>query len=331
MINELKKIVTLHGVTSDEGRVADYIKELITPYVDSVDTDPMGNLIAVKKSSAPDKKKIMLAAHMDEIGFMTTYIEDSGYIRVAPVGGINPVAYAYCAVVFANGTKGVIVPEGKVEAKDLNVSRMYVDIGVKNKKEAEKKVKIGDLLTVKHSFEHLYGKRYVGRPLDDRVGCYVMVEIAKLLKDCKNDVYFVFTTQEEVGLRGAAAASYNVSPDIGIAFDVAPVMDTIASPARTLKLGGGAAIKIKDSSAICNSAVVTALKELADANKIDSQLEITERGGTDTAMMQTVAGGSKAGAISIPSRYIHSQNEMIDMHDIECVIKLGALACDLRV
>ena len=331
MINDLKRIMSIHGVTSDEGRVADYIEKELLPYVDEIKRDPLGNLIAVKKSSLADAKKVMLAAHMDEIGFMVTCIEESGYIRIAPVGGINPIAYAYCSVIFKNGTVGVLVPEGKVEPKDLNVSRMYVDIGAKNAKEAEKKVKIGEFLTCRHAFTHLYGKRYSGRPFDDRVGCYVMIEIAKALKECKNTVYFVFTTQEEVGLRGAAAASYNVQPDIGLAFDVAPVADTIASPARTLKLGKGAAIKIKDSSVICNSQLVAALKELAEKGNIDHQMEITERGGTDTAMMQTVAGGSKAAGISIPSRYIHSQNEMIDMHDVECVIKLGTLACDLRI
>ncbi len=329
MINTLRTLTKIQGVTSDETRVSGYIAEQIIPYVDEVKLDPMGNLIAFKKSKKENAKKLMFCAHMDEIGFIVNYIEDNGYIRVSKVGGINFVAYAFEQVVFANGTRGVIAPEGKTAAADYNADKFFIDIGAKNKKEAEKRVAIGDLCSVVSGITQIRGSRYCGRPLDNRVGCLCVLEIAKRVKDAENDLYFVFSTQEEVGLRGAMAASYNVLPDIGIAFDVTPTGDTIGAPSSVIKLGGGAAIKIKDSSAICDIKLVAALRKLADENKIKYQNEVLDFGGTDTYAMQITGGGARSGCISIPSRYIHSQNEMIDMNDVKEAVALGVAACNI--
>lgn len=322
----LKKLMKTNGVSSDESRVADVIAEEIKPYVDEIKTDNLGNLIAYKKGKSENAKKLMFVAHMDEIGFMVNYIEDNGFVRVSRVGGINYVAAAYEKVVFENGTAGVLVPEGKTEAKDYSPDKFYVDIGAKNRKIAERKVKIGDLCAVRSEITRIGGSIYVGRPLDDRVGCYVLLETAKKAKNNKNDVFYVFSTQEEVGLRGAVAASYNVMPDIGIAVDVTPTGDTVKAPNSVVKLGGGAAIKIKDSSVICDVKLVAKMREIAENNKIKYQNEVLEKGGTDTHSMQLSGCGARVGCISIPTRYIHTQNEMIDGDDVDNAVSL-AVAC----
>ena len=318
----------IQGVSSREDKVAAYIEEAVKPYVDEIKRDPLGNLICLKKGTSKKAKKIMLCAHMDEIGFMVNCIQDNGIVRVSRVGGINYIAYSNSRVVFENGAVGVLVPEGKTELKDYNGDKFYVDLGVKTKAEAERRVKLGEMCSVESGIVKLYGTKYAGRPFDDRIGCYVMIEIAKKLDKCKNDVYFVFSVQEEVGCRGSHAASYNVLPDIGIAFDVTPSGDVInPSTNFSVKLGDGAAIKIKDSSVMCDRALVAAMFEAAKANNIKHQTEVLTYGGTDTSSMQTVAGGSRAGCISIPTRFCHTQNEIVDMKDVEACIDLGVLCC----
>lgn len=328
MINELKKLLKIQGVSSREDKVAAFIEETVRPYVDEIKRDPLGNLICLKRGTSKKAKKIMLCAHMDEIGFIVNYIQDNGLVRISRVGGINYYAYAHNRVEFENGAVGVFVPEGKTEIKDLTPDKYYVDLGVKTKAEAERKVRLGEMCSVKTDLTKLYGTKYIGRPFDDRIGCYVVMEIAKKLGKCKNDVYFVFSSQEELGCRGSHAASYNVQPDIGIAFDVTPSGDVVNPPTnQSIRLGDGAAIKIKDNSVMCDRALVAAMFEAAKANGIKHQTEVLTYGGTDASSMQTVAGGSRAGGISIPTRYCHTQNEMIDMKDVEACIELGVLCC----
>ena len=328
MINELKTIMKIHGIPSREHKIAKKLSEMIKPYVDEVKTDPIGNVIAVKRGKAKEPKRIMFCAHMDEIGMIVTHIQDNGLVRIASDGYINYIAAAYNRVVFENGAVGVIVPEDRVEAKDLNQEKFYVDLGVKTKREAERRVKIGEGLALESDMRKLAGKRYCGRPFDDRIGCYVLYETAKRIKDNKDDIYFVFSVQEEVGMRGAFAASFTVRPDIGIAVDVTPSGDVVnAGTNHCVKLGGGAAIKIRDNSVMCDHKLVSGLTELAKANNVPYQMEILTYGGTDTASIQTVAGGSRAGCISIPVRFCHSQSEMIDMGDVDACIDLAVLAC----
>lgn len=331
MTEFLKKLMLTHGVTSDESRVTKLIEDEIRPYVDEISYDALGNLTAVKRSPSPDAKKMMLCAHADEIGFISMFIQDDGLIRVAPVGGIDYIAYAYCSVISSKGVKGVISPEDGVKPEELKADKFFIDIGAKTKKEAERKVSLGDMFTVVPHMTKLSGTRYTGRPFDNRVGCAVMVEIAKNLKNCVNDVYFVFSSMEEVGLRGAKAATYNISPDYGIAFDVTDTGDIPGCKPMAVKIGDGAAIKIKDSSVLCDIKLVSALTDIAKENKIKYQYEILRAGGTDTAVMQTEAGGARVGCISIPTRYIHTQNEMIDMKDVAECVKLGTAACDIRL
>lgn len=332
MINDLKTIMKIQGISSRERNIAAKLTEMIKPYVDDVSTDPLGNVIALKKGKGKNKKKIMLCAHMDEIGFIVTFIQDNGLVRVNPVGGINYVAAAHNIVKFENGAEGVIVAEGKVEPKDLAPDKFYIDLGVKTKRDAERKVKIGEGCALVSDCVKLAGKRYVGRPFDDRVGCYVMIETAKKLQKTDNDIYFVFSVQEEVGCRGSRTASFTVRPDIGIAFDVTPSGDIPGAGTNLcVKLGGGAAVKVKDSSVMCDQKLVSDLVTLAKDKKIPYQMEVLTYGGTDTCSMQTVAGGSRAGCISIPVRFCHSQNEMIDMGDVEACVDLAVAACTAKL
>lgn len=320
MLELLKKLMKTGSVSGRETKICDIIKAECEKYADEVYTDNLGNLYAHKRGFG---KKIMLAAHMDEIGFFATFIEDSGRVRITPVGGINFNSAAYSSVVFENGVKGILVPEeGLSDDCRLNADKYYIDIGTVTRKQSEKKIKIGDFVTVESSLTKLFGKRYVGRPFDNRIGCAVLIECLKNLKNSVNDVYFVFTVAEEVGCRGALPAAFNVAPDYSVAVDVTSTGDTPGAKSMAVKLGGGAAIKIRDNSAICDLRIVEKLTELAKEKKIKHQHEILARGGTDTGAMQRSGRGSVAGAVSVPTRFIHSSVEMIDMSDVDACIKL---------
>jgi endoglucanase len=323
MYTMLKDIMCTPSVSGREEAVSNKIRSYIEPLVDECYNDALGNLIAVKKGSGENKKRIMLCAHMDEIGFLVTFIEESGYIRIAPVGGINFFAYSFNEVVSENGVPGVLVPEGRVGAGEVSADKVYIDIGAKNKKEAERKVKIGDFFVARPYVKKMCGTRLMGRSFDDRIACAILIDIAKTLTAPKDDIYYVFSVQEEVGCRGSKTAAFAVEPDYALAFDVTGTGDTIGARPMACRLGDGAAIKIKDSSVICDMGAVKKLTELAKANNIKHQHEILTFGGTDTSSMQMAKSGCTAAALSIPSRYIHSGVEMIDLADAEACVALA--------
>ena len=323
MTELIKKLMFVPGISGREDKIAEVIKKEVEPYADEVYTDPVGNLIAHKKGNG---KKVMFAAHMDEIGYFVTFIDERGLIKVGNVGGINAIAGAFTQVVSEKGVYGVIVPS---DMKDVKVDGFYIDIGAKTKKQAEAKVKIGDYFVHVPAYRRLNGStRYIGRPFDDRIGCAVLIEPLKNVKNTDNDLYFVFSVQEEVGCRGAKPAAYSIEPEVGIAIDVTAVGGKPGAPTMDVKLGGGAAIKIKDASVICSYEIVNKMRELAKENKVKYQEEILIRGGTDTSAMQISKGGCLAGAISVPSAYIHSVNEMIDMSDVKEIVKLATLVAE---
>lgn len=326
MLNTIKILNSVRAISGREKAISDKILKLIAPLTDSVRSDAMGSLIAYKKGTGKDgeRRSRMLCAHMDEIGFLVTFIDDNGYLRIAPIGGINFVASAYSLVEFANGTKGILVPESGTAAADYKAEKFYIDIGAKDKKEAEKKVKIGDYCAVEGRVERLVGKRIAGRPLDDRIGCAMLIKIAEELckTPCEDDVYFVFSVQEEVGVRGARTAAYGVNPDSALCFDVTGTGDTLGSKPMACSVGGGAAIKIKDSSVICDVEITENLIALAKEKGIKHQCEILLYGGTDTSAIQSSRAGVRAGAISVPTRYIHSGLEMVDLNDVQAGISL---------
>lgn len=325
MYNTLKQITLVHGVSGKEHRVANKIQEMIAPYCDESYIDALGNLIAVKRGNGTNPKKVLLCGHMDEIGFIVNFVEESGFIRVAPIGGINWVACAFGEVVSEHGVHGVLVPNSGTKASDFAPDLFYIDIGADNKKSAERKVKIGDTFVLKSNLTKLNSNRVIGRPLDDRAGCGIVLEIAKRIakEPVADDVYYVFSVQEEVGCRGSKTAAFAIQADVSLTFDVTGTGDTAGSKPMAVKLGGGAAIKIKDMSVICDSEIVDKLSRIAKDKNIKSQLEILAYGGTDTSSIQMTGPGCRAGAISIPSRYIHSGVEMIDMNDYKACIDLA--------
>lgn len=324
MVKYIRDLVKIISVSGHEEKIADYIAEKMSPYFDEVYKDTLGNLICHKKGQG---KRLMMCAHMDEIGFIVTYIEDDGYVRFAPIGGISFAAAAFSEVVFENGRVGVIVPEAEVKAADYKADSFVVDLGTKTKKETERLVKIGDTFAVRPAVTALAGGKICGRPLDDKIGCAILMAAAEKSDSFKNDVTFVFTVQEEVGIRGARTAAFAIAPDYGVALDVTATGDAKGAKPMAVKLGGGAAIKIKDQSAICDITLVEKMKTLAKDEKIPYQLEILTYGGTDTASMQLAGEGCRAGCISIPTRYIHSAVETIDEKDVKAAIDLTVALC----
>ncbi len=324
MYNLIKNLNTCAGVSGRETSISNKILTYMAPLTDKAWEDPMGNLIAVKKGKSENAKKIMLCAHMDEIGFMVTHIDDRGFIRIAPIGGINFVSASFSYVISENGVRGVLVPDSGTAPADIKADKVYIDIGAKDRKEAEKKVKIGDFFVCEANV-HKVGKKLCGRPMDDRIGCAIMIKMAEKLKDIEidNDIYYCFAVQEEVGTRGSKPASFAIDPDCGLAFDVTGTGDTPGAKPMECSVGGGAAIKLKDASVLCDRDIVARLTEIAKAHDIKYQYEILQFGGTDTNSMQMTRGGVKAGAISIPTRYIHSNVEMIDVSDVEACIDLA--------
>jgi endoglucanase len=324
LYNTLKELCLCPSVSGREQNIRQKLETLISPYCDEFFTDSLGNLIAVRKGTG-NGKKIMLCAHMDEIGFLVNFIEDNGMLRIAPIGGISFAASAFAQVVSEKGVTGVIVPDGKTKAADYKSEVFYIDIGAKDKKQAQTKVSIGDFFVVVPDLKKLANDRVCGRPLDDRVGCAAVLGIAEELSDVclDHDVYYVFSVQEEVGCRGAKTAAFKIQPDIALCFDVTATGDTPNASPMACALGGGAAVKIKDASVICDEEITKTLCRVAEDNKIKHQKEILLFGGTDTSSMQLSGAGAAVGAISIPTRYIHSQSEMCDLGDVKCCIHLG--------
>ena len=323
MTELLKRLMLVTGVSGREDKIREAIKKEVEPYADEINVDPMGNLVVRKKGRG---KKVMFCAHMDEIGFFVNYIDENGFIKVSAVGGINPLSAAFTEVVSENGVYGVIVPESSKETP--KVDTMYIDIGAKTKKQAQSKVKIGEYFVCVPKLRRLMGTRYVGRPFDDRIGCAIMIEALKNIKETENDLYFVFSTQEEVGSRGARPASFSVSPEIGIALDVTATGDKPGASPMAVSLGKGCTIKIKDPGAISSPELVKDMRRIAEENKIKYQNEVLLFGGTDASSMQVAGSGAKVSVISIPSAFIHSGVEMIDMFDVKEAVKLTTLLAE---
>ncbi len=331
MFDLLKKLCKASGVVGREAEVRGVIASIMEPYCDDIRTDNLGNLICYKKGTGDEREKILLCGHMDEIGFIATYIEDDGAIRIASMGGISYMASAYSKVVFDNGVEGVLVPEGGASAP-FTFDKFYIDIGARDKKSAEKKVAIGDMARCVPSLSRLTAGRVCGRPLDDRVGCAVVIEVAKAvaMQPVKDDLYYVFSVQEEVGCRGAKTAAFAIAPDRCIVYDVTGTGDTKGAKPMKCAVGDGAAIKIKDSSVICSDVMVEELINVAKESKIKHQLEILNYGGTDTSSIQMMGTGAVASAISIPCRYIHSSVETIDLADVKACVDLTVAYLKLR-
>lgn len=318
----IQKLVETQGPSGYETQIRAVVREEIEAYADALHVDALGNLIAQKGEGIADGKKIMLAAHIDEIGVMVTQVDENGFLRFTTLGGVRPYTCIGGRVRFLNGALGVISMEPLDDmSKQPTFNQLYIDLGLSGRQDAP--VQIGDVGTFERPFLDL-GKRLVAKSMDDRIGASVLIATLRQVKDTPHQLYFVFSTQEEVGLRGATTAAFGIDPDLGLSVDVTATGDT---PRRTkvrmeVSLGKGPAIKVRDGGMLADRRVVDWMVRGAEKHKLPYQLEILAGGTTDARAMQITRAGVPAGCLSIPCRYVHSPSEMVDYDDVQNAVKL---------
>lgn len=319
-MNELiKKLVEAYGPSGFEDGICDLIRPEVAPYADEVRVDALGNLIAVKKGDGSGLK-VMVAAHMDEIGVMVTHVTKEGFLRFTNIGGVAPHNLMGSRVQFANGVKGIVYSDRLDDRGKIHpLNKHYIDVGASSPEDCP--VGVGDAAGFERPF-FAQGTRLTSKAMDDRIGCVVAIEALKRLKTTPHEIYFAFTVQEEVGVRGAQTAANHLDPDVGIALDVTLTGDMPEARPMAISLGKGAAIKVKDSGMIAHAGLVKVMKARAEAANIPYQLEVLDGGTTDARSIQIANGGAAAGCISIPCRYVHSQSETVDANDVEHCVQL---------
>lgn len=326
----LAEICEVAGAPGFEQRVREIVLREVTPLVDNVSVDNMGNVIAVKKGK-DSSKKVMIGAHMDEIGFIVTHIDDNGFVRFHTLGGFDPktltaqrvIIHGKKDLVGVMGSKPIHVMTPEERNKVPKTTDYFIDMGMP-KEEVEKFISVGDSITRDRELIEM-GDCVNCKSIDNRVSVFILIEMFRQMNDAAYDVYGVFTVQEEVGIRGASVAAQAIQPDFGFGLDTTIAFDVpgAAGHEKVTELGKGTAIKIMDSRTICDYRMVNYMKETADKNDITWQPEILTAGGTDTmAIQQMTAGGSIAGAVSIPTRHIHQVIEMAHKKDIRNSIDL---------
>lgn len=323
MKNLIQKLVETVGPSGYEHAVREVVRAEIKDAADEIRVDAMGNLIALKKASGTNGStptRVMLSAHMDEIGVIATHIDEKGFVRFTTIGGVRPHTCIGGRVQFLNGARGLIYMD---RAEDPNrvpgIADLYIDLGADSREDCP--VKVGDLAAFDRPFLDL-GDRLVSKAMDDRISVAVMIEALKALGQTPNDVYFVFSTQEEVGLRGATTAAYGVDPDVGVAVDVTGTGDMPRSSKMEVGLGKGPAIKVRDGGMLSDPRVVRWMVAAAESLNMPYQLEVLEGGTTDARAIQLARAGVPAGCMSIPTRYIHSPSEMVDYNDVQNCVRL---------
>ncbi|MFH2204768.1 MAG: M42 family metallopeptidase [Elusimicrobiota bacterium] len=324
----LKELCETSAIAGREQPMIDLMTRELKKTCDEVSVDGMGNVIGLKRAKKKGAKKVMIAGHMDEIGFIVTHIDKSGFIRFAPRGGHAPRVLISQRVLI-KGRKDVLgVVEGSpwlMKREDMqkvpDLKDLFIDAGLTHK-ELAKLIGVGDIIVLDRGFVE-QGGALISKAFDDRIGCYVVLEAMRRIRKPDADIYAVGTSQEEVGIRGAIGAARTVVPDIGIAVDITLACDTPGVPehAQITQLGGGVAIKINDMASISNHGIVEHLKNLARRNKIKYQMEVLPFGGTDARGMQWFGEGPVC-TLSVPTRHAHSPNELIHKKDVEATIKL---------
>lgn len=332
----LKELCETPGIPGREGAVRAVVRREMESLGCDLEVDALGNLIGRRKGSG-DGPTVMFAAHMDEIGFVVKHIDDNGFLRLQPAGGFDArvLVAQRCFVHPHEGDplRGAMMLESKPihlmageEPKAPKVDQIFVDLGLPGD-EVKERVEVGDMVTLDRTVEYA-GNNVIGKAFDDRISVFMMIEATRALGDEKTaaDLVLVATTQEEVGLRGARTAAYGIEPDIGVALDITLALDVPgAAPQDSVsRLNDGVAIKVMDSSHISNYKLVQHFKELARSNDIPFQLEVLPRGGTDAGAMQLSKSGMPAITISLPTRYVHTVNEMASTDDIQAEINLLA-------
>jgi putative aminopeptidase FrvX len=333
----LQKLSNAHGVSGCEGSVSDIARKELESSVDEIMTDTLGNLIAVKRG---DGFSVMLAAHMDEIGLMVKYIDEKGFIRFVTLGGwFAPTLYNQRVVLYGGkklvygvvGGKPPHVMDDDERKKPLKTEDMFIDIGVTSPEEAKKLgIEVGTPITMDREITTLAGSRVTGKAFDNRVGVTQLISTMQQL-DTPHTIYAVCTVQEEVGLKGARTSAFTLDPDCAIALDVTIPGDHpgIEKKQSSLEMGKGAGITIVDSAGrglIASRPMVEWLRETAEKNKIPYQLEVGAGGTTDATAIYLTKGGIPSTTVSVPTRYIHSPVEVVDLRDIESSVSLLVLA-----
>ncbi len=322
----IQKLVEIPGPSGYETRIRAAIRAEVEPLADEVRVDALGNLIVRKghlstgQQNPGDGQRIMIAAHMDEIGLMVTHIDENGFVRFTNLGSVRTRSLPGGRVHFTNGPTGVIGLERNTGTNDNpSLAQMFIDLGVTSR--AACPVQIGDVACFERQFLDM-GDRVIAKAMDDRVGVAVLIETMRKINSTPHELFFVFTTQEEVGIRGAAPAAYGIDPDLGLAVDVTATGDTPKDKQIEVKLGQGPAIKIRDSRMLSDPRIVDWIVHTAAASRLPHQFEILEGGTTDASAIQLTRAGIPSGCISIPCRYIHSPSEMVDLHDVQNAIEL---------
>ncbi|MBN1451358.1 MAG: M42 family metallopeptidase [Anaerolineales bacterium] len=316
----IQKLAETFGPSGYEDAIREVILAEIKSLADEIRVDSLGNITARKGSAAKNGKRVMLAAHMDEIGLIATHIDEDGFVRFTTVG----VPYARYLlggrIRFVNGVQGVIGSEKLDKSNEIPpTDKMFIDVGATSKRDCP--IRVGDVAAFERPFVEM-GKRLVAKSLDDRAGVAIAIETLRRLEPGPNEVYFVFTVQEEVGVRGATVSAYGVDPEIGLAIDVTPTGDTPNPVRRDIALGKGPAIKVKDHLMLSDPKVVAWMEHTAQRAKIPTQREVLTGGSTDARAIQVSRTGVPAGGLVLPCRYVHSPSEMIDYDDVENAVKL---------
>jgi endoglucanase len=335
-VSLLKQICEIPGAPGFEKPVRDLVISLVSPHVDEVRIDNIGNVIALKKGVRnPDGKRVMLAAHLDEIGFIVSHIDEQGFLRFNTLGGFDPktltaqrvIVHGKKDLIGVMGSKPIHVMTPEEKTKLPKTTDFFIDLGMP-KEEVEKYITIGDPVTRDRELIEM-GDCVNCKSMDNRVAVFIVIEAMKQLKNPAYDVYATFTVQEEVGIRGANVAAHQINPDFGIALDTTIAFDVPGAAAheKVTELGKGTAIKIMDAMTICDYRMVAFMKQVAGKEAISWQPELLTAGGTDTAGVQRMGKqGAIAGAISIPTRHLHQVIEMAHKKDIADSIAL-LVAC----
>ncbi len=339
LVEALEKLSNANGVTGREGEVRDLMKKYLKSYVDETREDKLGNIIGVKKGNK-NSPTVMLAAHMDEVGLMIKNITKKGFLQFTKIGGIDDrILFAQKVIVHTDkspltGIMGSKPPHIQTEAekkKVIEADDLFIDIGARDKKEAQKMgVHVGDVASFDTKFVRIGKDVVVGKAFDDRVGCAMMVEVMRRLPKVDCNIYAVGTIQEEVGLRGATIAAFQVAPDIGIALETTVAGDTpgVREGEAPAKMKEGPVLTVADAGLIAHPKVLRLLIDSAKEHKIPYQLETGIRGATDASKIALSREGVPSGVISVPARYIHSPAALLSLDDVEKAVQLAVVAIE---
>ncbi len=313
----IQKLVESIGPSGYESKVRELVQAEIGAAAGNAQVDALGNLIVRVGKKSAGGMRVMLSAHMDEIGVIATHIDENGFVRFTTVGGVSPRTCYSGRVVFVNGARGVIGGDRPDSPSALHtIDQLFIDVGATSRETCP--VKVGDFAAFERPFMDL-GDRLVSKAMDDRIAVAILVQTLKEFKGkaTPHELVFVFSTQEEVGLRGATTAAYGVDPDLGLSVDVTGVGDTPKGPKMEVGLGKGPAIKVRDGRMLSDPRIVRWMVAAAEKANLPYQLEVLEGGTTDASVIQLSRAGVPAGCLSIPCRYIHSPSEMVDYNDVQ--------------